>query len=234
MEHDVALQKLPVVFALDRAGLVGEDGPTHHGVYDFAYTRMIPNFVIMAPADENELQHMLKTALSLHMPSTIRYPRGPGEGVPLDSEFRILPIGKGVVLKPGEEVYLLGIGAMVHPCLKAAELIEKEGIPCGVVNMRFVKPIDTALLTQLLQKTKNFVTVEEHVLPGGFGSAVMEAMEGTEARIHRIGIPDKFIEHGPQAVLRDMVGLSPEKIAQSTLQFLRGQKAQPVEAQSIR
>ena len=234
MEHDVGLQKLPVVFALDRAGLVGEDGPTHHGVFDFAYSRMIPNFVVMAPADENELQHMLKTALSLNnMGSVIRYPRGPGEGVPLDSEFRVLPIGRGVVLKPGQDVYLLGIGAMVHPCLKAAQLLENEGVPCGVVNMRFVKPIDTALLNQLLKQTPNFVTVEDHVLTGGFGSAVMEAMEGTEARIHRIGIPDKFVEHGPQKVLRDMVGLSPEKIAQSTLQFLRAQKAQP-EAQPAR
>jgi len=234
MEHDVGLQKLPVVFCLDRGGLVGEDGPTHHGVFDFAYTRMIPNFTVMAPMDENELQHMLKTALSLNMASVIRYPRGPGEGVPLDSDFRILPIGRGVVLKPGSEVYLLGIGAMVHPCLKAAALIEKEGIPCGVVNMRFVKPIDTLLLHQLLQQTRNFVTVEDHVLPGGFGSAVMEAMEGTDARIHRIGIPDRFIDHGPQMILRDMVGLSPEKIAQSTLQFLRGKAPQPQEAQSAR
>jgi 1-deoxy-D-xylulose-5-phosphate synthase len=227
MEHDVGLQKLPVVFCLDRAGLVGEDGPTHHGVFDFAYSRMIPNFVVMAPSDENELQHMLKTALSLNnVGSVIRYPRGAGEGVPLDSDFRILPIGRGVVLKPGAEVYLLGIGAMVHPCLKAAAILEKEGIQAGVVNMRFVKPIDSQLLNQLLQQTPNFVTVEDHVLPGGFGSAVMEAMEGTEARIHRIGIPDKFIEHGPQKVLRDMVGLTPEKIAQSTLEFLRGKKAQ--------
>src|SRR5471032_1116357 len=224
MEHDVGLQKLPVVFCLDRAGLVGEDGPTHHGVFDFAYSRIIPNFVVMAPADENELQHMLKTALSHNLPSVIRYPRGPGEGVPLDSEFRILPVGRGVVLKPGQEVYLLGIGAMVHPCLKAAQIIEKEGIPCGVVNMRFVKPIDVALLNQLLKQTRNFVTVEDHVLPGGFGSAVMEAMEGTDARIHRIGIPDKFIEHGPQNVLRDMVGLSAEKIAKSTLEFIKNKR----------
>src|SRR5690349_6289165 len=145
MEHDVALQKLPVVFCLDRAGLVGEDGPTHHGVFDYSYIRMIPNFVVMAPADENELQHMLKTALSLNMPSSIRYPRGPGEGVALDSEFKVLPVGKGVVLKPGQEIYLLAIGSMVHPSLKAAAIIEKEGIPCGVVNMRFVKPLDVEL-----------------------------------------------------------------------------------------
>ncbi len=221
MEHDVGLQKLPVVFCLDRAGLVGEDGPTHHGVFDFAYSRIIPNFTVMAPMDENELQHMLKTALSLHGPSVIRYPRGPGEGVPLDAEFKVLPVGKGVVLKSGQEVYLLAIGATVHPCLKAAALIEKEGIPCGVVNMRFVKPIDAALLQQLRRETQNFVTVEEHMLAGGFGSAVMEVLEGTEARIHRIGIPDKFIDHGPQNVLRDQVGLSPEKIAQSTLEFLK-------------
>ena len=227
MEHDVALQKLPVVFCLDRAGLVGEDGPTHHGVFDFAYARMIPNFVVMAPADENELQHMVKTALAANQPCVIRYPRGPGEGVSLDQDIHALPIGRGVVLKPGQDVYLLAIGSMVHPCLKAATLIEREGIPCGVVNMRFVKPIDAALLNQLRQQTQNFVTVEEHVLTGGFGSAVMEALEGTDARIHRIGIPDKFIEHGPQNVLRDMVGLSPEKIAQSTLAFLRGVPYQP-------
>lgn len=221
MEHDVGLQKLPVVFALDRAGLVGEDGPTHHGVFDFAYSRMIPNFTVMAPMDENELQHMLKTALALNHPVVLRYPRGPGEGVPLDAELRILPVGKGVILKPGQDVYLLAIGSMVHPCLKAAALIEKEGIPCGVVNMRFVKPIDTDLLNQLRKQTPNFVTVEEHVLAGGFGSAVMEAMEGADARIHRIGIPDRFVEQGPQNVLRDMVGLSAEKIAQSTLSFIR-------------
>jgi 1-deoxy-D-xylulose-5-phosphate synthase len=230
MEHDVGLQKLPVVFCLDRAGLVGEDGPTHHGVFDYSYTRIIPNFVVMAPADENELQHMLKTAFSLNLPSTIRYPRGPGEGVALDAEFKVLPLGKGVVLKPGQEIYLLAIGSMVHPCLKAATLIEKEGIPCGVVNMRFVKPLDTELLRQLRRQTPNFVTVEENVLAGGFGSAVMEAMEGTDTRIHRLGIPDKFIEHGPQNVLRDMVGLSPEKIAHSTLEFLKNKRPslQPV------
>jgi 1-deoxy-D-xylulose-5-phosphate synthase len=232
IEHDCALQKLPVVFCLDRAGLVGEDGPTHHGVYDFSYMRHIPNMTIMAPADENELQHMLKTALSLNTPSSIRYPRGAGEGVTLDNEFRILPIGKGVVLKPGADVYILGIGAMVHPALKAAEILQEQGVNAGVVNMRFVKPIDTDLLKQLLQQTTNFVTVEDHALPGGFGSAVMEAMEGTDARIHRIGIPDKFIEHGPQAVLRDLCGLSPEKIAQTTLQFVA--KTAKTEAQSTR
>jgi len=230
MEHDVGLQKLPVVFCLDRAGLVGEDGPTHHGVFDYSYTRVIPNFVVMAPADENELQHMLKTALSLNLPSTIRYPRGPGEGVPLDAEFKVLPVGKGVVLKSGQDVYLLAIGSMVHPCLKAAALIEKEGISCGVVNMRFVKPLDMDLLRQLRQQTPNFATVEENILAGGFGSAVMEAMEDTDTHILRIGIPDKFIEHGPQNVLRDMVGLSPEKIAQSTLQFMKNKRPslQPV------
>jgi len=233
MEHDVGLQKLPVVFCLARAGLVGEDGPTHHGVFDFAYSRMIPNFVVMAPGDENELQHMLKTALSLNQPSVIRYPRGPGEGVPLDAEFRTLPVGRGVVLKPGADVYLLAIGSMVHPCLKAATLIEKEGIPCGVVNMRFVKPIDIDLLRQLLQQTRNFVTVEDHVLIGGFGSAVLEALEGTDARVRRLGIPDRFIDHGPQLYLRDLVGLSPEKIAKSTLQFLRANKAE-AEAQPAR
>ena len=221
MEHDVGLQKLPVVFCLDRAGLVGEDGPTHHGVFDFAYTRIIPNFVVMAPADENELQHMLKTALSINQPSVIRYPRGPGEGVPLDTELNALPVGKGVILKPGQQIYILAIGSMVHPALKAATLVENEGISCGVVNMRFVKPIDQALLTQLRQQTSDFVTVEEHVLAGGFGSAVLEAMEGLEARVRCIGIPDKFVDHGPQNIIRDQVGLSAEKIAQTTIQFVK-------------
>jgi len=225
IEHDVALQKLPVVFCLDRAGLVGEDGPTHHGVFDYSYMRMIPNMVVMAPKDENELQHMLKTALYSGQPCSIRYPRGSGEGVPLDQQLQTLPIGRGEVLKQAGEVYLLAIGSMVAPAMKAAALIEKEGIPCGVVNMRFVKPIDKALLNELRQQTPNFVTIEENVLAGGFGSAVMEAMEGTDVRIHRIGIADKFIEHGPQNVLRDMCGLSPEKIAQSTLEFLRSSKA---------
>src|SRR5690606_16145359 len=118
-------------------------------------------------------------------------------------------------------VYLLAIGSMVHPAIKAAQLIEKEGFSCGVVNMRFVKPIDNDLLNRLRQQTSTFVTIEEHVLPGGFGSAVLETLEGTDARVHRIGIPDKFVDHGPQNVLRDMVGLSPEKIAQTTLQLLR-------------
>ncbi len=221
MEHDVALQKLPVVFALDRAGLVGEDGPTHHGVFDFAYTRMIPNFTIMAPMDENELQHMMKTAFALNAPVMLRYPRGSGEGVPMDSEMKILPVGKGQILKEGHDVYILAIGATVHPSLRAAALLEKEGISAGVVNMRFVKPIDTELLQQLRKQTANFVTVEEHVLAGGFGSAVMEAMEGTAMNIKRLGIPDKFVEHGPQNVLRDMVGLSAEKIAATTREFVR-------------
>ncbi len=221
MEHDVALQKLPVVFALDRAGLVGEDGPTHHGVFDFAYTRMIPNFTIMAPMDENELQHMIKTAFSLNAPVMLRYPRGAGEGVPLDAELKTLPAGKAQVLKDGRDGYLLAIGSMVHPALKAAMQLDKEGIHCGVINMRYVKPIDLELLLQLRETTTNFITVEEHVLTGGFGSAVMEAFEGQDVRIHRIGIPDKFVEHGPQNVLRDMVGLSVEKIAHTTREFLR-------------
>jgi 1-deoxy-D-xylulose-5-phosphate synthase len=221
MENDVGLQKLPVVFALDRAGLVGEDGPTHHGVFDFAYTRIIPNFTVMAPADENELQQMLKTALTLNTPSVIRYPRGHGEGVRMDSELKPLPIGRGVVMKEGREVYLLAIGSTVYPSLYAAAILEKEGISAGVVNMRFVKPLDADLLRKLLQQTHNFVTVEEHVLAGGFGSAVMESLEGVDVQIHRIGIPDHFIEHGSQSALRDMVGLTPEKIAKSTLEFLK-------------
>jgi 1-deoxy-D-xylulose-5-phosphate synthase len=221
IEHDVALQKLPVVFCLDRAGIVGEDGPTHHGVFDFSYMRMIPNMIVMAPKDENELQDMLKTALDSGKPCSIRYPRGSGENVALNDEFKALPIGKGEVLKKGADVYILAIGSMVYPSLLAAALVEKEGVSCGVVNMRFAKPIDQELLLQLRAETANFVTVEENVLAGGFGSAVMEALEGVDVRIHRIGIPDKFVEHGPQNVLREMIGLSAEKIAESTLTFVK-------------
>lgn len=219
--HDVGLQRLPVVFALDRAGLVGEDGPTHHGVFDFAYLRIIPNYILMAPADENELQHMLKTALTLRQPVVLRYPRGNVFGVPMDSDPRVLPIGKGVILKDGGDLFLLAIGSVVHPALAAAQRLEQEGISCGVANLRFVKPIDQGLLLDILKKTPHLITIEEHVVTGGFGSAVMEALEGQDIRLQRLGIPDQFIEHGAQSVLRDVCGLSEDKIAQSARAFMK-------------
>ncbi|MBI2118128.1 MAG: 1-deoxy-D-xylulose-5-phosphate synthase [Elusimicrobia bacterium] len=218
MEHDISLQNLPVVFILDRGGIVGDDGPTHHGVFDYSYIRMLPNFIIMAPKDENELQHMLYTALKYDKaPVALRYPRGPGYGVPLDKEFKLIPIGQGEIVKesPDSSIALLSIGSTVVPCLEAAKLLQKEGIPVTVVNMRFVKPIDKNLLIKLLEKgNRKWITVEENVLAGGFGSAIMESMEGQPVTITRIGIGDHFVEHGTQNILRDKEGLSAEKIAE--------------------
>ncbi len=218
MEHDISLQNLPVVFILDRGGIVGDDGPTHHGVFDYSYIRMLPNFIIMAPKDENELQHMLYTALKYDKaPIALRYPRGPGYGVPLDKEFKLIPIGQGEIVKesPDSNISLLAIGSTVVPCLEAAKLLQKEGIPVTVVNMRFVKPIDKNLLIKLLEKgNRKWITVEENVLAGGFGSAIMESMEGQPVTITRIGIGDHFVEHGTQNILRDKEGLSAEKIAE--------------------
>jgi 1-deoxy-D-xylulose-5-phosphate synthase len=213
IEHDVCLQKLPVVFCLDRAGLVGEDGPTHHGVFDYSYLRMIPGMTVAAPADENELQHMLHTAIRFEGPISLRYPRGAGIGVAMDAEPKVLPIGKGVALKDGADVTILAIGNRVHPALEAAQLLEDRGISCGVVNMRFVKPLDVELLKACAAKTPRLVTVEDNVLPGGFGSAVLEALAPGEASVLRLGLPDGFVEHGAPHLLYDLVGLSAPKIA---------------------
>ena len=217
--HDVALQKLPVVFALDRAGLVGEDGPTHHGTFDLSYLRHVPNLVIMAPKDENELQHMLKTALVYEDgPSVLRYPRGRGVGGALDSDFQSLPIGTSEVLQEGQDAYILAIGAMVVPSLEAARMLAAEGYSIGVVNMRFVKPLDMACIENVCHKTKHIHTVEENVLTGGFGTAVLEyALEAgfSNVSIKRHGLPDQFIDHGSRSVLLHMLGMDPEGIAQA-------------------
>ncbi len=214
IEHDVCLQKLPVVFCLDRAGLVGEDGPTHHGAFDYSYLRMIPNLTVMAPADENELRHMLHTAIRHDGPISIRYPRGAGVGVALDEELKQLPIGKGQRLKDGTEVTILAIGNRVHPALEAAQILEDKGISCGVVNMRFVKPLDVELIKECAAKTPRLVTVEDNVLPGGFGSAVLEALTPGRAEVLRLGLPDSFVEHGAPNLLYDAVGLSAPMIAE--------------------
>ncbi|MBI4385785.1 MAG: 1-deoxy-D-xylulose-5-phosphate synthase [Elusimicrobia bacterium] len=225
IQHDICLQNLNVVFCLDRAGLVGEDGPTHHGVFDLAYLRMLPNMTIMAPADENELQHMLKTALACdNGPVALRYPRGNAVGVPMDPEPRLLPIGKGVRLQEGKDATILAVGSRVHPALEAARALESLGLSVGVVNMRFVKPLDEELLREIVARTPKVVTVEDHVVTGGFGSAVLEALtapgpvpgspsNGAGAQVLRIGIPDRFVDHGAPALLYDSVGLSPDKIA---------------------
>ncbi|OAQ21336.1 1-deoxy-D-xylulose-5-phosphate synthase [Thermosulfurimonas dismutans] len=212
--HDVALGNLHVVFAIDRGGIVGEDGPTHQGQFDLSYLRLIPNMTIMAPKDENELQHMLYTALSLPGPVAVRYPRGTGVGVPLDQEFREIPLGKAEVLREGKELLILAIGNMVSPALEAAKRLSKEGIESTVVNARFAKPLDEELICDLASEIGQVITVEENTLFGGFGSAVAECLSdhGIKTNLKRLGLPDKFIEHGAPAILREKYGLTSENI----------------------
>jgi 1-deoxy-D-xylulose-5-phosphate synthase len=222
--HDVCLQNLHVVFALDRAGLVGADGPTHHGVFDFAYMRAMPNMVIMAPKDENELQHMLKTAIDHPGPISLRYPRGEGWGVALDKDMKTLEIGKAEILRQGGDVVIVAIGHTVLPALKAAEELAPLGIDASVVNARFVKPLDKNLFRDLLTRVPRLITVEDHVVTGGFGSGLIEflADEGfTGIEVKRLGVPDRFIPHGTQDELRKMCGFDKDAIAQATLQLVR-------------
>jgi 1-deoxy-D-xylulose-5-phosphate synthase len=221
--HDLCLQNLPVTLAMDRAGIVGEDGPTHHGVFDFAYLRHLPNMIIMAPKDENELQHMIKTAVEINGPTAVRYPRGTGLGVPMDQELKTLEIGKAEVVREGNDLLILAIGVAVRPVLDAAERLNAEGISAGVVNARFVKPLDEELILRLARKTSRVVTVEEHALHGGFGSAVLECLERARLsgiKTFRIGLPDTFIEHGSQAILRKKYGLDSEGIYASVKKFV--------------
>lgn len=221
--HDICLQKLPVVFALDRAGLVGEDGPTHHGVFDLSFLRDIPNLILAAPADENEMQHMLKTAFDAKAPFVLRYPRGTGFGVKLDDEPQDLPIGKGVWLKKGKDATILAIGNRVHPALAAAEALKKHKIDCGVVNMRFVKPLDTQIIDEALKVSKHLVTVEDNMLAGGFGSAVAEYLADKQAnfKLLRLGIGDKFVEHGKVANLFDKLGLNAGQMTDHILKWIK-------------
>lgn len=221
--HDICLQKLPVVFALDRAGLVGEDGPTHHGVFDLSFLRDIPNLILAAPADENEMQHMLKTAFDAKAPFVLRYPRGTGFGVKLDDEPQDLPIGKGVWLKKGKDATILAIGNRVHPALAAAEALKKHKIDCGVINMRFVKPLDTQIIDEALKVSKHLVTVEDNMLAGGFGSAVAEYLADKQAnfKLLRLGIGDEFVEHGKVANLFDKLGLNAGQMTDHILKWIK-------------
>ncbi len=221
--HDVALQKLHVVFVLDRAGLVGADGPTHHGTFDLSYLRYIPGIVIMAPKDEAELRNMLFTATN-HKggPIVLRYPRGSALGVEMKDGFEELEIGKGEQLTTGENVAILAVGSMVDSSLKANELLKQKGIDAQIYNMRFVKPLDTKLLDEVAQKFDKIITIEENSLPGGFGSAVVEYFNDNNynKNILRIGIPDKFIDHGTQAELHKILKIDPEGIAERTISYL--------------
>ena len=221
--HDICLQKLPVVFALDRAGVVGEDGPTHHGVFDLSFLRSIPHLILAAPADENELQHMLKTAFDAAAPFVVRYPRGSGFGVQMDAEPKRLDIGKGVWLKKGKDLTILAIGDRVHPAMEAAANLEKKGIKCGVINMRFVKPLDTKIIAEALKVSPRLVTVEDNLLAGGFGSAVAEhlADHATRFELLRLGASDEFVEHAKSAQLHDKMGISTAKMTDKITAWMK-------------
>jgi 1-deoxy-D-xylulose-5-phosphate synthase len=222
--HDVCLQNLHVVFALDRGGLVGADGPTHHGVFDFAYMRSVPNLVVMAPKDENELQHMLKTAVEHGGPISLRYPRGEGWGLALDAEMKTLAIGKAELLRDGSDVVIAAVGQPVIPALRAAQDLAPLGINAAVVNARFVKPLDKNLFRDLLSRIPRLITVEDHVIAGGFGSAMCEMLadEGLSGiEVKRLGVPDRFVPHGTQDELRKLCGFDKDAIAQAALQMVR-------------
>jgi 1-deoxy-D-xylulose-5-phosphate synthase len=216
--HDVCLQNLPVIFAIDRAGVVGSDGPTHHGVFDLSYLRHLPNMTLMAPKDENELQHMLLTAVGCNGPAAIRYPRGNGYGVPLDQVLRPLAIGKGEQLREGKDGAILAVGAMVYPALEAAKILAEAGISLTVVNARFIKPLDRELILSLAADTGRLITIEENALQGGFGTAVLELLETEgvyDTAVTRLGYPDRYIEQGEQPELRASHGLDLQGIATS-------------------
>ena len=223
--HDVALQKLPVVFAVDRAGVVGEDGPTHHGVFDLTYLRMVPGMVVMAPRDQDQLRHMLATGLAYEAgPSAIRYPRGSGVATQLAGPPRPLPLGKAEVLRPGSDVCLLAVGSLVHPALEAAELLDELGLQAEVVDMRFVKPLDRDLLARVWHDHHQVVTIEENSLAGGFGSAVLEWASGQTTvaapRVLNLGIGDKFQEHARRSELLADMGLDAPGLAASIQGFI--------------
>ncbi|MDD5021660.1 MAG: 1-deoxy-D-xylulose-5-phosphate synthase [Endomicrobiaceae bacterium] len=221
--HDVALQNLPVIMVLDRAGLVGEDGGTHHGAFDLSYLKGIPNLTIMCPANEHELQDMLKTAVNLKGPSVIRYPRG-GSGlleINRSKNFEILQPGKAKIEKAGSDICLVAIGNPVNACIEAANNLEKNNIKVAVINMRFLKPFDEQAVKNILKITNTIITVEENALLGGMGETVKSVLSGTGAQIYSIGLPDIFVEHGAQNILRDKYGLSAEKIEEKVLKLLK-------------
>jgi 1-deoxy-D-xylulose-5-phosphate synthase len=213
--HDVCLQNLDVTFAIDRAGLVGADGATHQGFYDLAYLRALPNMVVMAPKDENELQHMLRTAVEHDGPAAVRFPRGEGFGVPLDPDTKAIPLGQAELLRDGDDAVIAAIGTTAHAALEAAAELAAEGVSVAVLNARFVKPLDVDRLAALARRTTAVLTVEEHAAAGGFGSAVLEALaaEGVPARVRCLAIPDRIVEHGdPDAIKREL-GLDATGIA---------------------
>jgi 1-deoxy-D-xylulose-5-phosphate synthase len=224
--HDVCLQNLPVLFCMDRAGLSGDDGPTHHGLFDIAYLRGIPGIVLMSPKDEDELADMLKTALEIPGPSAIRYPRGAVAGVARKPEPQILPIGKADVLSDGSDVAILGLGPMISLARELAATLARDGYSAALINPRFIKPIDREMIERYAKRVATFVTFEDHVKMGGFGTAVVEALDelGLAVPVVRIGWPDQFIEHGKVDALRAKYGLSVEAAYAQVLPLLAGRR----------
>jgi 1-deoxy-D-xylulose-5-phosphate synthase len=221
--HDVCIESLPVIFALDRSGIVGEDGATHNGLFDFSYLRSLPNMVVMAPKDENELVRMLATALSYGGPIAFRYPRGIATGVKIENEIIPVPIGQGEILTNGDDLLILAIGRSVEEALSAHTMLMKQGISAKVVNCRFVKPLDADLIGSLAQKIPLIITVEENVRQAGFGSAVLECLNDqgiTNFRIERLGIPDVFVEHGQQRLIRSKYGIDASAIVNAAKKLM--------------
>jgi len=222
--HDIVGMNLPVTFAMDRAGIVGEDGVTHQGLFDIAFLRTLPNMVIMAPKDENELRHMLKTSIYHPGPSSIRYPRGSGLGVKIDEEVKEIEVGKGEVIKDGKDLAIIAFGSMVDPSMQAAAMLEEKGFSVAVINARFAKPIDKSLIMEYAKKTGCLITTEEHSVQGGFGSAVLEVLQNFDERIPLktkcIGVPDVLIEHGATGLIKKDLKLDPEGMFETIYAFV--------------
>ncbi len=221
--HDVCLQNLPVVFALDRSGIVGEDGETHQGLFDLSYLRPLPNMVVMAPKDEDELRHMLYTAISHPGPIALRYPRGSGLGVPLSATLKKIPVGAGELLRPGQDLLIVAVGASVYPALEAAETLARQGYEVAVINARFIKPLDQNLILTWAARCGRVLTAEENVALGGFGSAVLELLADQGLcgiPVKRVAVGDLFVEHGSQKILRQKYGLDAQGIINRALEIL--------------
>jgi len=218
--HDVCLQDLPVVFAIDRGGIVGDDGKTHQGAFDISYLTVAPNLIVSAPKDENELQHLLYTATKSAHPMAVRYPRNTGLGVKMDAELHQIPLGKGEVIRRGGDLTIFAIGAVVTPALEAAQGLASSGIEATVVNARFAKPLDSELTIDLASHIKRIVTVEENTLQGGFGSSLVGLLQKSgisDIKVRSIGLPDDFIDHGAQSMLRSRYGLDAKGITRQAL-----------------
>ncbi len=219
--HDVCLQDLPVVFAIDRAGIVGEDGPTHQGIFDLSYLSFIPNLIIMSPKDENELRSMLKSAFEYEKPVAIRYPRGEGRGVSLNDTLKLLPLGKAEEILSGKDAYIFGLGRVLWNAFEAIEEIKKENISIGLVNLRFIKPIDESLIKRVSSKVKRIITIEENVMEGGIGQHINRLLANTQVKVLNIALPNRFIEQGDATFLLERYGLGKKGIYTQIKRFLK-------------